>query len=91
MDLDIPRCAITGCPNKSKVQLLTFTPYIESQNITYYHQFLPILSQNDPYIYLGIKVISLLKWNLQKHVTIETIKKQSTLFLTSLASLQQKN
>ena len=66
MDLTLSKCAITGCPNKSKLKPNTFRVYIQSQNITYKTQTFLILTQNEPYIYLGIQLTPSLKWNLQK-------------------------
>jgi hypothetical protein len=54
MDLGVPKCAITGCPNKSKTKPETFKAKIQTQNINYKNQALPILHQNEPYVYLGI-------------------------------------
>jgi hypothetical protein len=34
MDLGIPKCAVTGCPNKSKMNPITFKALIQSTNIT---------------------------------------------------------
>lgn len=66
--------SIIGCPNKSKLQPLTFTTYIKSHNIKYLQQHLPILSQNEPYTYLGIKLVPSLKWSPQQHVISEKRK-----------------
>jgi hypothetical protein len=54
MDLGIPKCAITGCPNKTKTKLEIFKAIIQSYNINYRNQPLPVLHQNEPYVYLGI-------------------------------------
>ena len=35
MDLNLAKCAITGCPNKSKLKPNTFKAFIQSQNIHY--------------------------------------------------------
>ena len=90
MDLNLSKCAITGCPNKSKLKPNTFRAYIQSQNITYKTQTFPILTQNESYTYLGIQLTPSLKWNLQKEITINKVKQQSQLLATSPASLTQK-
>ena len=54
MDLGVPKCAITGCPNKSNTKPNIFKGKIQAQNITYRNQPPPILRQNEPYVYLGI-------------------------------------
>ena len=38
MDLGITKCAITGCPNKSKMNQETFKAQIQATNITYRNQ-----------------------------------------------------
>jgi hypothetical protein len=35
MDLGITKCAITGCPNKSKLSPTTFKAYVQSHNIQF--------------------------------------------------------
>ena len=54
MDLGIPKCAITGCPNKTKTNPLAFKTQIQDTNINYRNEPIPVLSQNEPYTYLGI-------------------------------------
>jgi hypothetical protein len=61
MDLGIPKCAITGCPNKSKLHPTTFKALIQSTNINYRNQPIPILNQHEPYTYLGINLAPSLK------------------------------
>jgi hypothetical protein len=56
MDLGIPKCAVTGCPNKSKMNPITFKVLIQSTNINYRNQPLPVLNQHEPYIYFGINL-----------------------------------
>ena len=51
MDLEVPKCAIIGCPNKSKTKPETIKAKIQAQNINYRNQPLPILHQNEPYVY----------------------------------------
>ena len=69
MDLGITKCAIIGCPNKSKMNQETFKAQIQATNITYRNQPIPVLHQNEPYTYLGIQLISSLKWKIQIHAT----------------------
>jgi hypothetical protein len=61
MDLGISKCAITGCPNKSKMNPPNFKTFITSQNIHYRNQPIPILHQDEPYTYLGIQLVPSLK------------------------------
>jgi hypothetical protein len=76
MDLNLAKCAITGCPNKSKLKANTFKAFIQSQNITYNNKHFPTLTQNEPYTYLGIQLVPSLKWNLQKEITLKKAKQQ---------------
>ena len=57
MDLAFTECAITRCPNKSKMNQKPFTSLIEATNITYKNQPIPILHQHEPYVYIGIQLI----------------------------------
>ena len=61
MDIGITKCAITGCPNKSKMNQETFKAQIQATNITYRNQPIPVLHQNEPYTYLSIQLIPSLK------------------------------
>ena len=61
IDLGITKCDIIGCPNKSKMNQETFKAQIQATNITYRNQSIPILHQNEPYVYLGIQLIPSLK------------------------------
>ena len=70
MDLGITKCAITSCPNKSKMNQETFKAQIQATNITYRNQPIPVLHQNEPYTYIGIQLIPSLKWKIQIHATI---------------------
>ena len=90
MDLNLSKCAITCCPNKSKFKPNTFKAYIQSQNITYKIQTFHILTQNESYTYLGIQLTPSLKWNFQKEIIINKVKQQSQLLAKSSASLTQK-
>jgi hypothetical protein len=91
MDLNLAKCAITGCPNKSKLKPNTFKAFIQSQHITYKNKNFPILTQNKHYTYLGIQLVPSLKWNLQKEITLKKAKQQGQLLANSPASLKQKN
>ena len=61
MDLRITKCAIIGCPKKSKMNQKAFKAQIQATNITYKNQAIPILHQNEQYVYLGIQLVPLLK------------------------------
>jgi hypothetical protein len=90
MDLNLAKCAITGCPNKSKLEPNTFKAFIQSQRITYKNKNFPTLTQNEPYTYLGIQLVPSLKWNLQKEITLKKAKQQGQLLANSPARLKQK-
>ena len=51
MDLGIPKCAITGYPNKFKMSPLALKSQIQATNINYKNEHIPILSQNEPHIF----------------------------------------
>ena len=57
MDLGIPKCAVTGCPNKSKLNPQAFKTHLQEANINFRQQPIPILSQHEPYVYLGINLV----------------------------------
>jgi hypothetical protein len=90
MELGIPKCAITGCPNNKYMLATTFKAYIQSHNITYRNQPIPVLHQNEPYVYLGIQLIPFLKWKIQQTTTMNKLMKQTQLLLQSPATLKQK-
>lgn len=90
MDLSIPKCAITRCPNKSHLTPTTSKAFTQAHNITYQTQKLPVLTQNKPYKYLGIQLVPSLKWNLQKEISIKKLKNQSLHLIKSPATLRQK-
>ena len=50
----------------------------------------PTLTQNKPYTYLDIHLMSSLKWNLQKEIALQKTKLQCKLLTLSPASLKQK-
>jgi hypothetical protein len=54
MDLGIPKCAITGYLNKSKINPQTFKALFQAQNTSYRNIPIPVLHQHEPYTYLGI-------------------------------------
>jgi hypothetical protein len=90
MELEIPKCAITGCPNNKPMPATTFKAYIQSHNIKYRNQPIPVLHQNEPYVYLGIQLIPSLKWKAQQAITMNKLIKQTQLLLNSSATLKQK-
>jgi hypothetical protein len=57
MELGIPKCTMTGCPNNKPMPTTTFKAYIQFHNITYRNQPIPVFHQNEPYVYLGIQLI----------------------------------
>jgi hypothetical protein len=90
MELGISKCAITGCPNNKPMPATTFKAYIQSHNIKYRNQPIPVVYQNEPYVYLGIQLIPSLKWKAQQAITMNKLIKQTQLLLNSPATLKQK-
>ena len=90
MDLGITKCAITGCPNKSKMNQETFKAQIQATNITYRNQPIPVLHQNEPYVYLGIQLIPSLKWKIQIHATTTKLINQCSQLANCPATIKQK-
>ena len=90
MDLGIPKCAITGCPNKSKLHPTTFKALIQSTNINYRNQPIPVLNQHEPYTYLGINLAPSLKWKTQINTTTAKVIKQCQALVTCPATMKQK-
>jgi hypothetical protein len=71
----------------------TFKAYIQSHNIKYINQSIPVLHQNEPYVYLGIQLIPSLKWKTQQATTMNKLIKQTqtTTELTSNTKTKIKN
>jgi hypothetical protein len=90
MDLSILECAITGTPYKSKMTPEAFKAYIQTHKITYNNKILPTLHQNEPFKYLGIQLISSLKWNLQRQISTDKLINQSKQLLASPTTIKQK-
>jgi hypothetical protein len=90
MELGIPKCAITGCPNNKPMTAITFKAYIQSHTIKYRNQPIPVLHQNEPYVYLGIQLIPSLKWKAQQAITMNKIIKQTQLLFNSPATRKLK-
>jgi hypothetical protein len=90
MELGIHKCAITGCPNNKPMPAAAFKAYIQSHNIKYRNQSILVLHQNEPYVYLGIQLITSLKWKSQQAITMNKLIKQTQLLLNSPATLKQK-
>ena len=90
MDLGVQKCAITGCPNKSKLSPEKFKTQIQNHNISYRNQPIPVLHQNEPYIYLGIQLIPTLKWKLQTHITTNKLNHQCKQLTNCPATIKQK-
>ena len=90
MDLGITKCAITRCSNKSKMNQETFKAQIQATNITYRNQPIPILHQNEPYLYLGIQLIPLLKWKIQIHVTTAKLINRCSKLVNCPTTIKQK-
>lgn len=57
MDIQIPKCALMKCLNKSKMNSTTFNAQIQATNINFRNQRLLVLHQNEPYVYIGINLV----------------------------------
>ena len=90
MGLGINKCALTGCPNKSKLVPYKFTTFLQTQNINFCNQSIPILHQNEPYKYLGIYMVPSLTWKTQTHATTTKIQEQCKLLKNCCATMKQK-
>ena len=66
LDLNLFKCTITGCPNKSNPKPTTFKAYVQAQHVHFKIQPFPTLTQNEPYTYLGIHLVPLLRWHIKK-------------------------
>ena len=90
MDLGISKCAISSCPNKSKLHPTTFKALIQSTNINYRSQSIPSLNQHEPYTYLGINLAPSLKWKTQINTTTAKVIKQCQTLVTCPVTMKQK-
>jgi hypothetical protein len=68
----------------------TFKAYIQLHNIKYRNQPIPVLQQNEPYVYLGIQLIPSLKWKTQQATTMNKLIKQTQFLINSPTTLKQK-
>jgi len=90
MDLGIPKCAVTGCPNNSKMNPLAFKAHIQAANINYRNLPIPVLNQKEPYTYLGINLAPSLKWKTQIDTTTSKVIKQCKELIACPATMKQK-
>ena len=90
MDLGISKCAVTRCPNKSKLNPTVFKALIQATNINYRNQPIPALSQHEPYTYLGINLAPSLKWKTQINTTTSKVIKQCQALVTCPTTMKQK-
>ena len=90
MDLRISKCAVIGCPNKSKLNPTVFKALIQATNINYRNQPISTLSQYEPYTYLGINLASSLKWKTQINTTTTKVIKQCQALVPCPATIKQK-
>ena len=91
MGLEINKCALTSCPNKSKLAPHKFTTFLQNQNINFRSQSMPILHQNEPYKYLKICMVPSLTWKIQTHAITTKIQEQCKLLKNSCATMKQKS
>ena len=90
MDLGIPKCAVTGCPNHSQLNSQAFKTQLANANINFRGQPIPTLSQHKSYVYLGINLVPSLQWKTQTHITTTKLVKQCKLLLACPATMKQK-
>ena len=90
MDLGIPKCAIPGCPNTSKMKQETFKVQIQATNITYRNQPIPVPHQNEPYVSLSIQLIPSLKRKIQIHATTTKLINQCSQLANCPATIKEK-
>lgn len=66
LNLNLIKCAITGCPNKSNLKPNTFKAFTQAQNIIYKTKNIPrpSLIQNKLYTYLEIHLVPSFKWKI---------------------------
>jgi hypothetical protein len=57
--------------------------------VTYKGNHFPVLSQNEPYLYLGIQITPTLKWKQQKDIVMKKFQKQSAQLMNSPAAPKQ--
>src|ERR1700738_1935874 len=91
MDCGIPKCAVIGCPNKSKLNPITFKALIQATNINYRNLHIPTLHQHKPYTYLGINLAPSLKWKTQINTTTAKVIKQCQTLVICQATMKQKS
>jgi hypothetical protein len=58
------------------MNLQKFKTHLQFQNINFQNTPIPILHQNEPYVYLGIQLVPTLKWKLQIHTTTTKLTQQ---------------
>ena len=90
MGLGINKCAVTSCPNKSKLNLIKFTSFLQNQSICFWNQSIPICNQKKSYKYLGIHLVPSLDWRIQTQITSTKLQEQCKLLQTSSATMKQK-
>ena len=90
MGLGINKHAITRCPNKTKLPPTTFKAHLQSHNIQFRNQAIPILHQKKPYKYLGIQLVPSLTLKIQINSTMTKFKEQCQLLKASPTSMKQK-
>jgi hypothetical protein len=88
MDLSIPKCAVTGCPNKSTLNPTTFKALIQSTNINYRNQPIPVLNQHESYTYIEINLVPSLKWKTQINTTTAKVIKQCQALVACPATMK---
>ena len=90
MDLNLTKWANIGSPNQAKLQPTIFKAYIQAQRIMHKGKHFSILSQNEPYIYLGLQLVASSKWQIQKNITMSKAKEKCKLLIAPLSTIRPK-
>jgi hypothetical protein len=69
---------------------LTFKAFLQIKNISFCNQPIPVLHQNEPYLYLGVQLVPFLNWNVQTHFTLTKLIQQCKVLSNCLATIKQK-
>ena len=71
------------------MNLQKFKTYLQSHNINFKNSPIPILHQNELYVYMGIQLIPSLKWKLQIHATTTKLTQQCKQLLQCPVTMKQ--
>lgn len=77
-------------PQQTQTEAYHLQAFIQAQRIMYKEKQLSILTQIEPYTYLGIQLVPSLIWQIQIHITINKSSEQGKLLLVPRAVIRQK-